>query len=296
MLAHEIAHIRRHDYLVNMCQVGIETVLFFHPAVWWVSKRIRVERENCCDDLAVTMCGGDRLLVARALFALEEERSARVLRFAANGGSLRERVGRLVAPSSVAVCPAEAGWTGVSLGVAAIGLVSMAWLAGLSHAQVDQPAHTGKSAVERSLLDQGGQPAAPAPLVDGQAVVTQAQAQPELLSSGSGELLSDEEAVVTQAQAQPPAPPTRPNQSVKEPGRSSRVDIPEGLELMTPQTDHAIKKGLVWLAQAQNADGSFGSGTYRGNVAVTSVAAVALMASGSSPGAVLIEPTSIRHF
>ena len=75
LLAHEIAHIRRHDYLVNICQVCIETVLFFHPAVWWVSKRIRTERENCCDDMAVTLCGGDRLLVARALFALEEQRS-----------------------------------------------------------------------------------------------------------------------------------------------------------------------------------------------------------------------------
>ena len=54
--------------------------------------------------------------------------------------------------------------------------------------------------------------------------------------------------------------------------------------MMTPETDEAIKNGLAWLARTQNADGSFGSGTYRGNIAVTSLAGLAFMASGSSPG------------
>src|SRR5260221_8263766 len=58
ILAHELAHIRRHDYLLNMLQTAIETLLFYHPAVWWVGKKIRQERENCCDDLAVAACGG----------------------------------------------------------------------------------------------------------------------------------------------------------------------------------------------------------------------------------------------
>src|SRR5689334_1133166 len=53
VLAHELAHIRRHDYLVNLLQTAVETILFYHPAVWWVSRRIRQEREHCCDDLAV---------------------------------------------------------------------------------------------------------------------------------------------------------------------------------------------------------------------------------------------------
>ena len=57
ILAHELAHIRRHDYLVNLLQTVVETLLFYHPAVWWLSGRIRVERENCCDDLAVSLCG-----------------------------------------------------------------------------------------------------------------------------------------------------------------------------------------------------------------------------------------------
>jgi hypothetical protein len=68
-------------------------------------------------------------------------------------------------------------------------------------------------------------------------------------------------------------------------GESRRGDVPEGtLEMMTPETDLAIKNGLAWLGRAQNADGSYGNGTYRGNIAVTSVAGLAFMASGSSPG------------
>ena len=61
ILAHELAHIRRHDYLVNLLQTLLETLLFYHPAVWWLSGRIRAEREHCCDDLAVEVCG-DRLV------------------------------------------------------------------------------------------------------------------------------------------------------------------------------------------------------------------------------------------
>jgi Prenyltransferase and squalene oxidase repeat len=68
-------------------------------------------------------------------------------------------------------------------------------------------------------------------------------------------------------------------------GEARRGDVPAGtLEMMTPETDNAIKSGLAWLARTQSADGSFGTGTYRGNIAVTSVAGLAFMASGSSPG------------
>lgn len=68
-------------------------------------------------------------------------------------------------------------------------------------------------------------------------------------------------------------------------GEAPRGDVPEGtLEFMTPETDKAIRNGLVWLGQAQNPDGSYGVGTYRGNIAVTSLAGLALMSSGSTPG------------
>lgn len=96
ILAHELAHIRRHDYLLNMLQTAVETLLFYHPAVWWVGKKIRQERENCCDDLAVAACG-DALIYARALTELEQIRGVRLdLAMAATGGSLLARIRRLV--------------------------------------------------------------------------------------------------------------------------------------------------------------------------------------------------------
>jgi len=68
-------------------------------------------------------------------------------------------------------------------------------------------------------------------------------------------------------------------------GESRRGDVPEGtMEMLTPDTDRAIQSGLAWLAKSQNADGSFGTGTYRGNIAVTSLAGLAFMSGGSSPG------------
>jgi beta-lactamase regulating signal transducer with metallopeptidase domain len=96
VLAHELAHIRRHDYLMNMLQTAVETLLFYHPAVWWVGARIRQERENCCDDLAVGACG-NAITYARALTELEELRGG-YPRFAlaATGGSLLARVRRLL--------------------------------------------------------------------------------------------------------------------------------------------------------------------------------------------------------
>ena len=100
ILAHELAHIRRCDYLANLLQVVVETLLFYHPAVWWISARLRQERENCCDDLAVAACG-DRLGYARALTRLEELRheapsAATALGMAADGGDLIQRIRRVV--------------------------------------------------------------------------------------------------------------------------------------------------------------------------------------------------------
>ena len=109
ILAHELAHIRRHDYLINVLQVALETLLFYHPAVWWASRQVRELREHCCDDLAVAVCG-DRMTYARALADLEELRfAAPVFALGADGGSLLERVRRLAGPASAA--PARApGW------------------------------------------------------------------------------------------------------------------------------------------------------------------------------------------
>ena len=96
ILAHELAHIRRHDYLVNLLQSLGETVLFYHPAVWWVSGRIRTEREHCCDDVAVRV-SGDRVGYASALATLEEWREGAVApALGAGDGILDGRIRRIL--------------------------------------------------------------------------------------------------------------------------------------------------------------------------------------------------------
>ncbi|MEJ7595851.1 MAG: M56 family metallopeptidase [Planctomycetaceae bacterium] len=96
ILAHELAHVRRHDYAVNFVQILIENLLFYHPAIWWLSKQIRQERENCCDDIAAAVSGGNRVL-ARALATLAELHvTAPQTLPAATGGSLVNRIRRLV--------------------------------------------------------------------------------------------------------------------------------------------------------------------------------------------------------
>jgi beta-lactamase regulating signal transducer with metallopeptidase domain len=95
VIAHELAHIRRLDCFVNLFQIAAETLLFYHPAVWWVSQRIRAEREHCCDDEAISVCG-DAVDYARALTLMEEWRAAPALMMAANRSPLAERVVRLL--------------------------------------------------------------------------------------------------------------------------------------------------------------------------------------------------------
>ncbi|NIP27049.1 MAG: LysM peptidoglycan-binding domain-containing protein [Phycisphaerae bacterium] len=113
LLAHELAHIRRYDYLVNMFQTVVEILGFYHPAVWWISHKIRVERENCCDDLAVSV-GGDKMAYARALTSMEEIRQAQgELVIAASGGNLFTRISRLVGYESAG--KARHIWTPVVL-------------------------------------------------------------------------------------------------------------------------------------------------------------------------------------
>jgi beta-lactamase regulating signal transducer with metallopeptidase domain len=98
LLAHELAHVRRHDYLVNLVQSAIEILLFYHPAVWWLSHRIRVERELIADDLAASVLGEPRRL-ALALSELDLfQLSTPQLAHAAHGGKLMSRIKRLVRP------------------------------------------------------------------------------------------------------------------------------------------------------------------------------------------------------
>jgi beta-lactamase regulating signal transducer with metallopeptidase domain len=105
LILHELVHVRRHDQLVNLLQAAAEVALFYHPAAWWVSARIREEREHCCDD-AVAALEGVRDYV-EALATMEEVRARRpVLALAADGSPLLARVVRLVDTRPAAANPA----------------------------------------------------------------------------------------------------------------------------------------------------------------------------------------------
>ncbi len=102
ILLHEFAHISRWDYLANLCQRVVEGLLFYHPAVWWISRVVRRERENCCDDRVVQL-RPDTSMYVQALTTLEQSRveqrwPGREAALAATGGDLMRRVKRLLYP------------------------------------------------------------------------------------------------------------------------------------------------------------------------------------------------------
>ena len=129
ILAHELAHIRRHDYLVNLLQSLVETLFFYHPAVWWMSRRIRAERENACDDLAVAI-GQERSTYAESLartaaMAWAAGRGAGVLSRVTVGAvrrpsGLRERIFRLLDGEGGSRDRFPGSWPGVLATAAAI--------------------------------------------------------------------------------------------------------------------------------------------------------------------------------
>jgi BlaR1 peptidase M56 len=111
VLAHELAHVRRADYLWNLIQTMVETLLFFHPAVWWLGRRLRQQRELCCDDVAVQSCA-DPLVYATALLRLEERRSQRLnLAMALDGhrpwSGLSLRIARILGETNAEKGPRE---------------------------------------------------------------------------------------------------------------------------------------------------------------------------------------------
>jgi beta-lactamase regulating signal transducer with metallopeptidase domain/protein involved in polysaccharide export with SLBB domain len=142
LLLHELAHVRRHDYLVNLAQVVIETALFYHPATWWISRQIRQEREMCCDDAAVARCG-DRLLYAQSLAAMAGLRAAPpAYALAADGGNLSARIRRILTPA-----PRRGPAYGPSLliALALLAAVGASFLATSPSRAADKPATTATS-------------------------------------------------------------------------------------------------------------------------------------------------------
>jgi GWxTD domain-containing protein len=106
ILLHELAHVKRRDYLANLLQILVEGFLFYHPAVWWISGVIRAERENCCDDLVIAT-RGERLEYATALASLAEVRWP-VTAMHATGGRLMQRIYRVLNPGRMTLTPLPA--------------------------------------------------------------------------------------------------------------------------------------------------------------------------------------------
>lgn len=109
ILAHELAHLVRRDAWSNLVRVIIETVLFYHPAVWWISRRARLECEHAADDLALRVCA-DRRTYAGALMRLAELDVEPALALAATGGHLLNRIRRIVAPRALEQAPGSLGF------------------------------------------------------------------------------------------------------------------------------------------------------------------------------------------
>ena len=145
VIAHELAHVRRHDYPVNLVQAVLETLLFYHPAVWWLSNRLRVEREYCCDDMAVTL-GGDAMRYARTLTLLDSLRGDDPQpALASTGGSLMTRIQRLLGVQS-SPAPRWTGWTApIAITFAVVTACSALVLARPAETAV-HPAHEGHDA------------------------------------------------------------------------------------------------------------------------------------------------------
>lgn len=128
LIAHELLHVRRRDYLANAAQALVEALLFFHPATWWLAHSARIEREHCCDDGAAAL-SGDPVTYARALVSLEALRGrAHAFVPGAGGGSLVERVGRLAAGVPARQVPRARAAVAVAGTVAALAALGSAAL------------------------------------------------------------------------------------------------------------------------------------------------------------------------
>jgi beta-lactamase regulating signal transducer with metallopeptidase domain len=133
VVAHELTHIQRLDPFVNVFQVVVEALLFYHPAIWWLNRQIRAEREHCCDDTAILLCG-NAVEYARALTLMEEWRSAPVFAMAANRGPLTDRILRVLGLGTPGAEMRGVGITGSVVCLAAALFAGNA-LSGLAHAR-----------------------------------------------------------------------------------------------------------------------------------------------------------------
>lgn len=161
VLAHELAHLKRLDHLVNLFQVVLETLFFYHPVVHWISRDARNERELCCDALALRATGGERRDFVAALASLEEFRAGHVyLVLAASGGVLVERAWFIAGAASRDSRRRPRGHAVVAIAIAVVlALGFLSWGKVASRQGVTSPEPANNASVAREVR-QGLTPAA----------------------------------------------------------------------------------------------------------------------------------------
>ena len=117
IIAHELAHLKRNDFFINIIQSLVDIVFFYHPAMWWLSSEIRKERENCCDDMAIKVTG-NKILLAKTLIQIQETITFSpklALAFGKKTFSLKDRILRIVGITSRQNSIKESIWVAMGL-------------------------------------------------------------------------------------------------------------------------------------------------------------------------------------
>lgn len=204
VIAHELAHIRRFDAFVNLFQIAVETLLFYHPAVWWLGKQIRAERENGCDDEAVALCGSP-VTYAQALAHMAEWQLAPSLAMAANRGPLAARIARLLGANESAGAFRGASLSAGVLCLCAALLAGSACIGGAHNVHAQSPATVAP------------------PVVHVQAPTPKPDPHVDRVPDTAMEVLATNPSPA-QEKNPAPAPAPAPNQQAESTGKASYID------------------------------------------------------------------------
>jgi beta-lactamase regulating signal transducer with metallopeptidase domain/DNA-directed RNA polymerase subunit F len=239
VIAHELGHIKRLDVAVNFFQVIAESLFFFHPAVWWLNKRIRADREDCCDDLAIE-ASGSTVGYARALATMETWRDVPDFAMAATGSPVAARVARLLGVRQDSSGARAAGVVTASL------VLATALIAGAASLGVAPPALAQNTdGSPEQLVDLAGSAATgnvPEPVVS-----------PEPVTSPEPVAMPDP--VVAAEPASPPSAPPAPAVAPKPPraAKPARPAIPAAPAApavpATPPSPPTAKHGTSYLEE-----------------------------------------------
>lgn len=155
ILAHELSHVARHDYLTNVLQCVVETLLFYHPAVWWMSRRLRHERELCCDDMATAICDDRRVYAEAIYFVAQARNDSAVPALAATGSPLVQRIKRL-AERDTKKTNQSSGWLAALVMIIAVSLLGLglqATVAATEESASRMELHTPGGVVDIEMFD-----------------------------------------------------------------------------------------------------------------------------------------------